>query len=182
MLRTEPGPAWAAALGSVAVLFGVLLVAAQGNEALAQRIIAPDSVAARNVPVDCRKDEAEQEGVSVAECELMVANVKMMIVSRPPWFRAVQFGLAMAGTAAGLASIFVGMALVDYRPWAPRAAVAMFSILLALDGAGFGAAFFTGPLLRALYLWNLFLWTSIHLCLVMGAAAGRRAESAQVTS
>jgi len=180
MLKTDPGPAWAAALGSVAVLFGVLLVAAQGNEALAQRMIAPDSVAARNVPADCRKDEAEQEGVSLAECELMVANVKMMIVSRPPWFRGVQFALALAGTAAGLASIFVGMALVDYRRWAPRAAIAMFSILLALDAAGFGAAFFTGPLLRALYLWNLFLWASIHLCLVMGAAAGRRAERAEV--
>jgi hypothetical protein len=181
MIRPEPGPAWAAALGSVAVLFGVLLVAAQGNEALAQRIIAPDSVAARNVPADCRQDEAAQEGVSVAECELMVANVRMMIASRPPWFRGVQFGLAIAATAGALASIVVGMALVDYRPWAPRAAVAMFSILLTLDAAGFTAAFYTGPLLRAVYLWNLFLWFSIHLCLAMGAAAGRRAETARVT-
>ena len=180
MLKPEPGPAWAAALGSVAVLFGVLLVAAQGNEALAQRILAPDSVAVRNVPADCRKDEAEQEDVSVAECELMVANVKAAIVSRPPWFRDVQFGLALAATIAGLGSVVVGMALVDYRAWAPRAAIVVFSILLALDAAGFGAAFFTGPLLRAVYLWNLLLWASIHLCLVMGAAAGRRAEGAEV--
>jgi hypothetical protein len=159
----------------VAVLFGVLMAAAQGSELLAQAVIAPDSVAARNVPADCRKDEAEQEGVSVAECELMVANVKTMIASRPPWFRGVQMGLALAGTLAAFGSIVVGLALVEYRRWAPRAAVISFAVLLALDVAGFSAALYTGPLLRALYLWNIFLWFSIHLCLTVGAAAGRRA-------
>jgi hypothetical protein len=85
-------------------------------------------------------------------------------------------GLALVSTVAALASVFVGLALVDYRPWAPAAAIASFGALALLDAAGFGAALYTGPLLRALYLWNLFLWFCIHLCLTAGAAAGRRAE------
>jgi len=171
------GPRWAAALGGLAVVFGVLMTAAQGNEMLAQAVIEPGSAAVRGIPADCRKDEAEQEGVSPVECELMVAAVRAAIVSQPPWFRPFQSGLALIGTLAALASIFVGMALVDFRPWAPRAAVFSFGALAALDAVGFAAALYTGPLLRALYLWNLFLWFCIHLCLTTGAAAGRRAES-----
>lgn len=141
-----------------------------------QAVIAPDSAAARNIPADCRKDEAKQESVSVAECELMVANVKIMIASRPSWFRGVQMGLALLGTLAAFGSILIGVALVDYRRWAPGAAVITFATLLALDGVGFIAAFYTGPLLRALYLWNILLWFSIHLSMTLGAIAGRHAE------
>ena len=171
------GPRWAAALGGVAVVFGVLMTAAQGNEMLAQAVITPGSAAARGVPADCRKDEAEQEGVSTAECELMVAAVRATIVSRPTWFRGFEFGLALMATVAALGSIFVGLALVDFREWAPRAAVFSFGALVALDAAGFVAALFTGPMLRAMYLWNLLLWFCIHLCLTAGAAVGRRAEA-----
>ena len=171
------GPRWAAALGGLAVVFGVLMTAAQGNEILAQAVIAPGSVAGRGIPADCRKDEAEQEGVSAAECELMVAAVRATIVSRPPWFRGFQTGLALAATLAAFGSIFVGLALVDFRPWAPRAAVLSFGALALLDALGFVGALYTGPLLRAVYLWNLFLWFCIHLCLTTGAAVGSRAES-----
>jgi hypothetical protein len=176
IMQTERAPAWAAALGGVAVLFGALMAAAQGNELLTQSVLAPGTAAARNIPADCRQDEAEQEGVSLAECELMVANVRIMLASRPSWFRGVQSALACAGTLAAFGSIFIGMALVDYRRWAPRAAVAIFGLLVAIDVAEFAAALYTGPLLRALYLWNIFLWFTIHLCLTAGAAAGRRAE------
>jgi hypothetical protein len=169
-------PAWANCLGTIAVLFGILFTAAQGNELMIQAVIAPDSAAARNIPADCRKDEAEQERVSLAECELMVANVKIMIASRPSWFRGVQMGLALLGTLVAFGSILVGVALVDYRRWAPGAAVITFATLVALDGVGFMTAFYTGPLLRALYLWNILLWFSIHLCMTLGAVAGRRAE------
>ncbi len=169
-------PAWANWLGIIAVLFGILFTAAQGNELMIQAVIAPDTAAARNIPADCRKDEAEQEGVSVAECELMVANVKIMIASRPSWFRGVQMGLAFLGTLVAFGSILIGVALVDYRRWAPGAAVITFATLLALDGIGFMAAFYTGPLLRALYLWNILLWFSIHLSMTLGAVAGRHAE------
>ena len=85
--------------------------------------------------------------------------------------------LALIGTLAAFASILVGLALVDFRGWAPRAAVMSFAFLAALDAAGFLGALYTGPMLRALYLWNLFLWFSIHLCLTAGALTGRRMES-----
>ena len=170
------GPAAATCLGIVAVLFGTLFTAAQGNELMVQAVIAPGTAAARNVPADCRKDEAEQEGVSVAECELMVANVKVMIASRPDWFRGAQMGLACLGTLVAFGSILIGVALVDYRQWAPGAAALTFAILVALDVAGFAAALYTGPLLRALYLWNMLLWFSIHLTMTIGAVVGRQAE------
>jgi hypothetical protein len=162
-------------LGIVAVLFGVLLAAAQGNELLTQKVIAPGTAAARDVPADCRADEAAQEGVSAAECELMVAQVRIVLASRPAWFRPFQMGRALAGLLAAFGSIVVGLGLVDDRRWAPSAAAATFGLLLALDVAGFTAALYTGPLLRALYLWNLFLWFAVHLCLTAGAVVGRRA-------
>jgi hypothetical protein len=176
--RSLPGPAWAASLGVIAVLFGALLTAAQGQEFLVQATLAPDSAAARNVPVECRADEAAEEEVSVAECELMIANVKIMLASRPSWFRPFQMRLALTGAVVALLSVIVGIALVDYRAWAPRAAVVVFSTLLLLDAVGFTAALYTGPLLRALYLWNIVLWFTIHLCLAASALAGRRAMPA----
>jgi hypothetical protein len=173
-VRPSNGPAWAACLGIVAVLFGALMAAAAGTELMAQRVIAPNSAAAQIIPADCRKDEAAQEGVSVEECELMVANVRIMIASRPSWFRSVQTGLALVGALAAVGSIFAGIALIDYRRWAPAAAALIFGTLLVLDAAEFAAALFTGPLLRAMYLWNAVVWFAVHLCLVAGAVAGSR--------
>ena len=167
---------WAASLGVVAIVFGMLMLAAQGNELMAQAVIGPNTVAARNIPADCRADEAEQEGVSLAECELMVANVRIMIASRPGWFRPVQQGLTLAGMLAAFGSIVIGLALIGDRPRAADAAVLVFGALVAIDVAGFTAAFYTGPLLRALYLWNTLVWLFIHMCMVAGALAGRRAE------
>jgi cytochrome b561 len=106
----------------------------------------------------------------------MVANVRIMIASRPEWFRPVQQGLALIGTLAAFASILAGLALTGSRRGAPAAAVPIFAALLAVDVAGFTAAFYTGPLLRALYLWNILFWLFIHMCLLAGAMAGRRAE------
>ncbi len=169
-------PIWAASLGVIAIVFGTLMTAAQGNELMVQTVIGANTAAARNIPADCRQDEAEQEGVSLAECELMVANVRIMIASRPSWFRRIQQGLALLSTLAALGSIVIGLALTGQRRWAPAAAVPVFAALLVLDVAGFTAAFYTGPLLRALYLWNILLWLFIHMCLVAGAVAGRSAE------
>jgi len=178
-VNRHTGPAWTTCLGIIAVLFGSLFTAAQGNEFLLQAVITPGSAAVSGAPVECRPDEAEEEGVSVAECELMVANVRIMIASRPAWFRGVQMGLTLLGTIAAFGSILVGVALIDTRRWAPAAAVTTFGVLLALDAAGFGAALYTGPLLRAVYLWNILLWFSIHLCMTAGAVVGRQALRAQ---
>ena len=174
-----PEPAWTTCLGILAVLFGALFTALQGNEALVQAVIAPGTAADRNVPIECRQDEAEQEGVSVAECELMVANVRLRLASQPHWLRGVQMGLALAGALVAFGSILVGVALVDGRSWASRAAVVTFAVLLSLDGAGFATAAYTGPLLRAVYLPNILFWCSIHLCLTAGAVVGRQASLAR---
>jgi hypothetical protein len=162
-------------LGIVAVLFGSLFAAAQANEALVQTVIAPGTAADRNVPIECRRDEAEQEGVSPAECALMVANVRIMLASRPRWFRGTETTLALVSAVVAFGSILVGVALVDSRAWAFQVAVATFGALAALDGAGFAVALYTGPLIRAVYLSNLLLWGSIHLCMTAGAVVGQRA-------
>ena len=141
---------------------------------MAQTVIAPGTAADRHAAIECRPDEAAQEGVSTAECELMVASVQVMLASRPPWFRRAQTVLSLAGVLAAFASALAGLALVSGRRRAPAAALAAFGVLLALDGLGFTAAAFTGPLLRAVYLWNLVLWSSLHLCLTAGVLAGRR--------
>lgn len=167
---------WAPTLGVVAIVFGMLLTAAQGNELLVQTVIGPNTAAARNIPADCREDEAAQEGVSLAECELMVANVRIMIASRPAWFRHVQQGLALIGTLAAFGSILAGLALTSGRRRAADAAVLAFGALLVIDVAGFTAAFYTGPLLRALYLWNILFWLFIHMSLLAGVVAGRHAD------
>jgi hypothetical protein len=177
--QRSTGSAWSVGLGILVVLFGALFAAVQSNEALLQVVIAPGTAADRDVAIECRPDEAEEEGVSVVECELMVANVRIMLASRPPWFRPVQTGLASAGALVAFLSILVGVALVDGRAWAAGAAVATFMALLAIDASAFAAALYTGPLLRALYLTNILLWLSIHLCLAVGAVVGRQATLAR---
>ena len=172
----------AAVLGALAILFGTFLMAAEANEFLAQTIIAPGTAAARNIPADCRPDEAEQEGVSPAECELMVANVRIMLASRPAWFRGTQQGLALLTVLAAFASVLAGLALVADRPGALRAATGAFAVLLALDVGSFTAAFYTGPLLRAIYLWNVLLWMFAHMCLLAGALAARQISAQPVAA
>ncbi|MGI9289186.1 MAG: hypothetical protein ACR2P1_27700 [Pseudomonadales bacterium] len=179
MSKTVPnasGPAWASWLGVVAVIFGILQTAAHGNEWMTQKVIAPGTAAVQGIPPRCPEDELVEEGISSAECELMTAKVRIMIASRPDWFRGFQMGLSLIGTVVAFGSIFIGAALVQYRSWAPRAAVITFAGLLAIDAVGFAAATNIGPLLRATYLWNILLWFFIHLVITVGAIAGFRSE------
>jgi cytochrome b561 len=106
----------------------------------------------------------------------MVANVRIMLASRPPWFRRTEQALALLTLLAAFASVLVGLALVADRP-ALGAATGVFALLLALDVGSFTAAFFTGPLLRATYLWNVLLWMFAHMCLLGGAMAARAAAA-----
>ncbi len=168
------GPGWASWLGVVAVIFGILQTAAHSNEWLTQKVIAPDTAAVQGIAPRCPEDELVEEGVSSAECELMVAKVRIMIASRPDWFRGFQMGLSTLGALVAFGSVFIGAALVQYRSWAPHLAVITFAGLLAIDAAGFAAAINTGPLLRATYLWNSLLWFFIHLVMTAGAVAGLR--------
>lgn len=170
-------PASAAWLGIIAVVFGILLTAGHANEWLTQKVISPDSAAARGLESECPEDELEEEGLSAAECRLMVSQVRIMIASRPPWFRAFQMGLASVGTVLALLSIFAGIALIDNRPWAGGVALVIFGTLLAIDLLEFIAAVNVGPLLRAMYLWNILLWFFIHLCMTVAAVAGRGGDT-----
>jgi hypothetical protein len=171
------GPAWASWLGIVAVTFGILGTADHGNEWMTQKVITANSAAVQGIPPRCPEDELIEEGISLAECELMTAKVRIMIVSRPNWFRGFQMGLALIGAIISFGAIFVGAALVQYRSWAPRVAVLTFTALLAIDALGFAAAINTGPLLRATYLWHILLWFFIHLTMTAGAFAGCNSEN-----
>ena len=173
------GPAWRSWLGIVAVVLGVLGAAAYGTEWMKQRVIVNATPADGRFPAaECPEDELIEEGLSVAECEQMVSNVRSYVVSAPAWFPRAQSWLAGVGTLLALLSIGVGVALVDRRPWAPAAALAGFGALSLVDGAGFDAAVNTGPILRDVYLWNVLLWFFVHLMMTLGAAAGRAAERA----
>lgn len=173
----SPGPAWASWLGSVAIVLGIFLTAHHGNEVMKQAVISPQSAAARGIAAKCPEHELVEEGLSLAECEQMVSNVKDMLVSRPDWFRGFQMVLASIGAMIALASILIGIALVDYRQWAPTAAIVTFGALMLIDLAGFMAVVNSGPLLRQMYLWNILLWFFIHLIMTVGAVAGRHHES-----
>lgn len=170
---------WQSWLGIVAVVLGVLAAAAHGTEWMKQRVIVNAAPADGLFPAaECPEDELIEEGLSVAECEQLVSNVRSFVVSAPAWFPRLQSWLAAAGTLLALLSVGVGAALVDRRGWAPAAAVVVFGALTLVDGAGFVAAVNTGPILREVYLWNVLLWFFVHLMMTLGAAAGIAAERA----
>ena len=169
-----PTPGWASCLGIVVVVFGILGTASHGNEWITQKVITSDSAVMHGISPRCPEDELIEEGISLIECQLMSAKVKIMIVSRPNWFRDFQMNLAMLGTFVAFSSVFFGTALVQYRTWAPTSIVMVVSVLLIIDITGFVAATNTGPLLRSTYLWNILLWFFIHLTMTAGALAGSR--------
>lgn len=166
--------AWQSWLGVVAAVLGVLLAAAHGTEWTKQVVIANATPASGVLPAaECPEDELIEEGLSVAQCEQLVSEVRSFIASAPEWFPGYQTVLSALGTLLALASIAVGAALVNERRWAPGAAVAVFGALALIDAASFVGAANTGPILRGLYMWNFALWLVIHLMMTAGAVAGR---------
>lgn len=175
---SSQGAAWASWLGAVAVVLGILLTAAHGNEWMKQIVISQSTPASDRVPsAECPQDELIEEGLSLAECQQMVANVRNFTRSAPDWFPAFQATLAAAGTVVAFISIIIGAALVNYRSWAPTAALLTFGTLAAIDVIGFIGAINTGPILREVYLWDFLLWFSIHLMMTVGVIAGRASQS-----
>ncbi|MGH8594804.1 MAG: hypothetical protein ACREV3_13430 [Gammaproteobacteria bacterium] len=176
------GPAWASCLGIIAVVLGIVLTAVHGNELMKQAVITQSTPAGDQFPAaDCPEDELEEEGLSLAECEHMVAKIQGIILSTPGWFPGFQMALAAVGIIMASLSIVVGAALVDYRSWAPAAALLTFGALTAIDVIGFVAVVTTGPILREMYLWNILLWFFIHLMMTVGAVAGRHNEGMAIT-
>jgi hypothetical protein len=171
------GPGWASALGAVAITFGVLLAAAHGNEWMKQIVIIQSTPGGNRVPAaECPEDELVEEGLSLAECEQLVNNVRNLIVSAPPWFPRFQATLAAVGAVVAIFSIMIGAALISDRSWAPAAAILTFGALAAIDVIGFIGVLSTGPILRDLYLWNVLLWFYIHLMMTVAATGGRDSQ------
>lgn len=178
MNRQAASPAWASWVGIVAIVLGVLQTAEHGNEWMKQIVITQSTPAGGQVPpAECPKDELIEEGLSLAECRQMVANVRNFVLSAPLWFATFQATLAAVGTIVAFISIIIGAALVNYRSWAPAAAILTFAALTAIDLTGFIGALNTGPTLRDIYLWDLLLWLSIHLMMTVGVIAGRASQA-----
>jgi hypothetical protein len=172
------GPAWASWLGAITIVFGIFLTAYHGNEWMKQAVISQSMPASGEMPAaDCPPEELEEEGLTLAECEHMVANVKGIALSAPGWFSGFQMVLSGIGTAIAFLSIIVGAALVNYRSRAPTVALLTFAALIAIDVISFIATVNAGPILRQIYLWNILLWFFIHLIMIAGVVAGRRGES-----
>lgn len=172
--RQASRPAWASWLGIVAVVLGVLLTAEHGTEWMKQVVITQSTAAGGKVPpAECPRDELIEEGLSRAECEQLVANVRNLVISAPGWFPAFQATLTAVGTIVAFISIIIGAALINYRSWAPAAAMLTFGVLATIDLIGFIAVLNTGPILREAYLSDILLWFFIHLMMAVGVIAGR---------
>lgn len=179
IVKTSDAPEWASRLGIVAVLFGILAAAGHANEWMKLAIVGtpPYSIATMPEP-DCEPDELEEEGLSLEECRQLALAVHDISISSPRWFKSFHMTVSAAGMFLGLASIVVGIALVDYRPWAAPAAVQVFAALTLLDVVSFTGVVNSGPLIRQMYLWNVLLWASLHLALAVAAFVGLRHERA----
>jgi len=171
-------PSWASILGVVAIMLGVFLTAVHGNEAMKQVVIVDNMPASGIMPeADCPEEELEEEGISVAECEYLIDHVKGIAMSAPDWFPTAQATLSGVGAVLAFVSIIIGGALVNYTPWASKAAVAVFAGLAAIDLLQFAAVVNTGPTLREVYLSGILLWFVLHLMLLVGAVAGRHTQA-----
>lgn len=168
-------PAWASALGVVAIVLGVFLTGFHGNEWMKQRVMASAMPAEGKPAADCPAEELEEENLSLAECEYMVDHVWGLGLSAPEWFAGAMMWLAFAGTVFAVLSIIVGGAMVSYRPAATPAAIVVFGALLLIDAGQFAAVVNAGPIIRAMYLWSVLLWFMLHLLMTVAAVAGRHA-------
>ena len=144
-------------IGVTSVLFGILLVANNSNEILRQAVIVPGSVAKSAVAADCRPDELVEEDLSLRECELMVTNIQIMLVSPPPWVRPITICLSILGLVSALVSRVFGMRFVYNPETAQRPLCVSFVFLLCVDLLIFAIISTTGPLLRSIYLWTTLL-------------------------
>jgi hypothetical protein len=172
-------PDWASRLGGIAILLGILLAASQANEWLKISIVgAPPYTVATMPEPDCDADEMEEEGLSPTECHQLAYAVHDISISAPGWFKSFHMTVSVVGVVFALLSVVIGIALVDYRPWAGAAAASVFSALAVLDVVAFTGVVNTGPMIRQMYLWSILLWFFIHLAMATGAIVGRQDEQA----
>lgn len=178
-MSVPPAPDWASRLGIIAVLLGILLAAWHANEWMKLAVVGAPPFTIETMPEpDCEEDELEEEGLSLAECRQLALAVHDISISSPDWFKSFHMTVSGVGTLLALSSVVVGIALVDYRPWAASAAVGIFSALAVLDVVSFTGVVNSGPLIRQMYLWSILLWFFIHLAMAVGGIVGRQNEQA----
>lgn len=176
-MNRTPGPGWASGLGAVVVLLGVLLAAWHGNEWMKLAIVGAPPWSLEQMPeADCEPDELAEEGLTLEECHQLAVSVHDINISAPGWFPAFHIAVSAAGLLLALLSVFAGIALVDYRRWAPTAALTVLAALAVLDLVSFVGVVKVGPLIRQMYLWSILLWFFIHLSMAVAALAGYRNE------
>ncbi|MGH8728685.1 MAG: hypothetical protein ACREV9_11135 [Burkholderiales bacterium] len=168
------GPAWATWVGTIAVILGFYLASAYGVEAAKQYTLHAESVAEFATLWECPEDELIEENVSLQACEGMAERVEAIIEVRPDWFRGFHMAVGIGGALLALVSIFVATGLIDWRPWAPSAFIAVTGALAVLDLAVFIATANSDPVLRDEYLWNSLLWFLIHSGLMAATIAGKQ--------
>lgn len=164
---TQTGaPAWMSWLGVAAILLGILFTAYEANEWMRQVVVENATPASLELPTaDCREDELEEEGLSLAECHQMVEEIRSYVVSKPDWFSGVQSWLAAFGTLLALVSVVCGAMLANYQLSAARLGAVVFGLLALADAGHFIAAQQAGPILRAIHLPAALQWFAIHLSL-----------------
>ena len=174
---TTEAPDWASRLGVVAILLGILLTAWHANEWLKIAVVgAPPFTIATMPQPDCEEDELEEEGLTLEECRQLAFTVQDISISSPGWFMAFHMAVSVAGTLLALASVFVGIALIDARRWAASIAVFVFGALAVLDVVSFTGVVNSGPLIRQMYLWSILVWFFVHLAMLIGSIVGRENE------
>lgn len=172
--QNNAAPIWASWLGIIIIVMGVYLSASHGNQLMKYLVLdGIPSVEMTEYIYKCPEDELEEEGITLEMCKQKTANVDTTLLSIPDWFRGFQIPLMTLGTLIAFASIFAGVALLEYRPIAPLLATAVIGALLFIDIAGFIVVVSTGPLTRQLYLWDILLWCFIHAILLAAITAGR---------
>ena len=162
------GPGAASWLGIAIVVLGVLFAAHEGNETMRQGVLKYAAPANLELPAaECPADELEEEGLSVAECEQLVEDVRSYLVSMPDWFWLGQGFLALIGTLLALVSIACGALLVNLRAGAARLGLTVFSALAVVDAGHFVVAQLAGPILRGIHLPAALGWFFVHLALAL---------------
>lgn len=173
-MNSSAEPAWGSALGIVAILLGLLLTAWGANEFLKFATVGapPFTVATMPEPA-CEGDELAEEELSLAECRQLAFAVHDVSVSSPEWFMIFHMAVSAVSAILAAVSVVIGIALVDYRRFAPTAAVLIFVALGILDVVWFIGVVNTGPLIRQMYLWSILVWCFIHGAMAIAAIAGR---------
>jgi len=180
--HSSSGPTWASALGAVIVVMGVLLTASHATEWMKHSVLTSVAPSGEVPAPSCPKDELEEEGLTVAECEYMVSRLQGLLASTPAWFPGLVGALSALGTLVAFATIFIGAALVSFRAWAPRAAAIALAALLLIDLGTFTAALNAGPIIRDVYLRDVLLWTAIHVILLAASMVGMHSMTREVWS